>query len=134
MNYLTIRARADGTSFLTNETWPLHEGDFTPPSPPGYRTTETIGARGVLMMHHPAGYRDEWHCAPAPVLGTVLTGSVQILTSDGDARVLSPGDQFVATDLSGKGHKMEAMDGGSYDLALVVLDGSPAMLNERESK
>lgn len=126
MKYLTIRARSDGASFLTNETWPLHEADFTPPSPSGYRTTDKIGARGVLMMHHPAGYRDAWHCAPVPVLGTVLTGFVSIQTGDGDARVLSPGHQFVAADLTGNGHKMEEVSGGPYDLILVVLDALPS--------
>lgn len=128
MKYVAICTGSDGGSFLADETWPTRDGDFTPPSPAGYRITDTIGATGVLMMHHPAGYRDEWHCAPAPVLGTVLTGSVRIQTSDGDARVLSAGDQFVAADLTGKGHKMEEVDGAPYDLALVLLDTRPGTL------
>lgn len=123
MNYIRICADKDGTSFFADETWPLFDGDFTPPSPAGYSVTDVMGATGVLMMHHPAGYRDEWHCAPTPVLGTVLRGSVRIETSDGDARVLSPGDQFVAADLHGSGHKMEEETGGPYDVALVMLDG-----------
>lgn len=122
MKYVTICTGPEGDSFLTNATWPTHEGDFTPPSPSGYRITDTLAATGALMMHHPAGYRDAWHCAPARVLGTVLRGSVRIQTSDGDARVLSPGDQFVAADLTGKGHKIEAADGGAYDLMLVILE------------
>ncbi|WP_371226930.1 hypothetical protein [Roseovarius sp. 2305UL8-3] len=128
MKYIKICASEDGGSYFTEECWPLTESDFTPPSPAGYGITEKMGATDVLMMHHPAGYRDEWHCAPAPVLGTVLRGSVRIETSDGDTRILSPGDQFVAADLSGIGHKMEDVDGGAYDLALVVLGGLPDIL------
>ena len=59
------------------------------------------------------------------MLGTVLTGSVRVSTSDGDARVLEPGDQFLATDLTGKGHKMEEINTAAYDLALVVLEALP---------
>lgn len=128
MKYIQICASSDGDSYFADGTWLVFEADITPPSPAGYSVTETMAATGVLMMHHPAGYRDEWHCAPAPVVGTVLTGSVRITTSDGDIRVLSPGDQFVATDLTGSGHRMEEVNGGAYDLALVVLDGLPENL------
>ncbi|MDN3556803.1 hypothetical protein [Halomonas maura] len=134
MKYVQICTGNDGDSYLADHTWPLVDGDFTPPSPAGYSVTDTMAATGVLMMHHPASYRDEWHCAPARVLGSVLTGSVRIQTSNGDARVLSPGDQFVAADLSGKGHKMEEVNGGAYDLALVVLDDLPDMLSGGEAK
>ena len=84
-----------------------------------------MSATGVLMMHHPEGYRDEWHCAPRPVLGTVLSGTIRIETSDGDTRVLSPGAQFVAADLHGDGHKIEEISLKPYDLALVLLDHAP---------
>lgn len=133
MNFVHISAHDDGNSYFTDETWHLFEGAFTPPSPAGYAVTETIPATGVLMMHHPAGYQDEWHCAPAPVLGTVLTGAVRILTSDGDSRVLTSGDQFLAADLNGLGHKMEEVDAGPYDLALAVLSSVPAS-SAREGK
>ncbi|ASM75458.1 cupin (plasmid) [Pseudosulfitobacter pseudonitzschiae] len=129
MKFLRIRATDDGKSYFDDDTWPVFDGDFTPPSPAGYSVTETMGASGVLMMHHPAGYRDEWHCAPVPVLGTVLTGSVRIETSDGDTRLLSPGDQFVAMDLSGAGHRMEETNGAAYDFALVLLNGLPGPLS-----
>lgn len=80
------------------------------------------------MMHHPAGYRDEWHCAPAPVLGTVLSGTIRIDTSDGDNCVLKPGDQFVARDLKGDGHKIEETTLKPYNLALVVLKENPRQM------
>ncbi|MFV2051339.1 hypothetical protein [Aliiroseovarius sp. YM-037] len=128
MNYVKIYAGEDGKSRFVDETWQVIAGDFTPPSPSGYMVTPTMSASGVLVMHHPADYLDDWHCAPALVLGTVLKGSVRILTSNGDARVLAPGDQFLAADLTGSGHKMEEANGESYDLALVVLDNVPASL------
>lgn len=134
MKHVQIHTGEDGRSYLVDGAWPLFEGDFTPPSPGGYSITETMRAAGVLMMHHPAGYHDEWHCAPAPVLGTVLSGSVRIEASDGDTRLLSPGDQFVAADLSGVGHKIEEVNGDAYDVALVVLDGLPGALSADGSR
>lgn len=122
MKYVKICTRDDGNSCFIDETWPVFDGAFTPPSPAGYSVTDTLPAIGVLMMHHPAGYEDQWHCAPSPVLGTVLNGKVRIRTSDGDARILESGDQFMAIDLKGSGHMMEEVNADSYDLALVVLD------------
>ena len=125
MKYLRICADAAGDSYLTEEEWRLHDGAFTPPSPAGYFVTESLCTSGVLMMHHPADYQDEWHRAPAHVLGTVLRGLVRVCTSDGDTRVLEPGSQFLATDLTGRGHKMEEVNAEAYDLALVVLEALP---------
>lgn len=122
MEYVQICAGTDGASFFDDREWPVFDGAFTPPSPAGYSVTETFPASGVLMMHHPAGYRDEWHCAPTPVLGIVLRGTIRIETSDGDSRCLSPGDRFVATDVSGVGHRMEEVSGEAFDLALSLLE------------
>jgi len=125
LKYLKISTDPAGETRLAEEAWSLEPGDFTPPSPGGYFVTGTLPADGALMMHHPAGYEDDWHCAPARVLGIVLRGRLRIVASDGDSRVLEPGDCFLAADTSGKGHRMEEVDGGVYDLALVVLRDEP---------
>ena len=125
MRYVEIGTDDDGNSSLNDMTWAMLDGDFTPPSPPGYTVTRFIQATGVLMMHHPAGYKDEWHCAPTVVLGTVLRGTIEIRSSKGDTRLLTPGDQFVAADLTGAGHKIEEVNGQAYDLALIMLTPQP---------
>ena len=125
MNFIRIDHTVQGGSCMSSCDWELHEGSFTPPSPAGYFTSQELSAYGVMMMHHPAGYIDEWHCAPAPVLGTVLCGQVRIETHDLNSCVLHPGDQFLACDLEGKGHRMSEVNGGSYDLALVILEAVP---------
>lgn len=126
MKILRIEHDTNGGSYFSDHEWHLEPGSFTPPSPAGYFTTPQIATKGALMMHHPAGYQDQWHAAPTPVLGTVLTGRVRIQTSDMITRVLHPGDQFLACDLTGKGHRMSEVDDGPYDLALVVLTSPPA--------
>ncbi|WP_377192992.1 hypothetical protein [Ruegeria meonggei] len=116
----------NGGSWFADRVWTLQDGSFTPPSPTGYLTTPQIDASGILMMHHPPGYIDDWHTAPAVVLGTILRGEVRIQTSDMDTRVLHVGDQFLACDLEGKGRRMSEISGGHYDLALVILNSAPS--------
>ena len=126
MNFIRIDNDRLGESYFSDQEWDLHAGSFTPPSPAGYFTTKQMQSECVLMMHHPSGYQDEWHTAPAPVLGIVLTGNVCIQTSDMDERILNAGDQFLACDLKGKGHRMSEVKGEPYNLALVVLNSVPA--------
>lgn len=128
MKYTLIYADDTGSSHLCERDWAMRDGTFTPPSPAGYEVSDTCPATGVLMMHHPAGYRDEWHCAPSLVLGTVLAGTVRIDASSGTCCVLHPGDQFVAADLSGDGHKIEEVNFFPYSLAIVVLDNAAGIL------
>lgn len=128
MKYVLIHSDDHGHTHLTEKSWVQHAKDFTPPSPAGYEVTDTWTAGGVVMMHHPEGYRDAWHCAPSPVLGTVLSGTVRIEVSDGESCLLQPGDQFVASDLAGAGHKMEEHTLQPYDLALVILEKAPQSL------
>ena len=125
MNLVRIDNNETGETFLSDHEWELEAGSFTPPSPAGYFTTSQMPSDCILMMHHPVGYEDDWHIAPAPVLGTVLTGQVRIQTSDMDTRTLQSGDQFLACDLMGKGHRMSEVNNGSYNLALVVLGTPP---------
>lgn len=125
MKFHLIHNDSAGETHLSEQVWLMHEGEFTPPSPAGYLLSDTFEAESVMMMHHPAGYRDEWHCAPHPVLGTVTSGNVRIEVSCGDQAILRPGDQFLALDLDGAGHKMEEATQQSYDLALVVLKSIP---------
>lgn len=125
MKVIRIDHDRHGGSHLSDHVWTLDEGNFTPPSPAGYFTTVQMPATSVLMMHHPAGYEDDSHTAPAPVLGTVLTGKVCNQTSDMKTRIPHSGDQFLACDLTGKGHRMSEITNCAYDLALVILKSPP---------
>lgn len=122
--YLHIHNDDDGESHLSEGLWSLRSGDFTPPSPSGYLVSEVEDANGWIFMHHPPGYRDEWHTAPTRVLVIVLEGNARIQTSDGTERIIHPGDRILVEDTSGRGHKMEGVDGQAYSLALILLDGS----------
>ena len=124
INYFRVYNDARGESHLGDGQWFLRDGDFTPPSPPGYRTSNIMNARGWMVMHHPAGYRDAWHRAPARVLVIALAGSACVQASDGNTRVINPGDRVMVEDTEGRGHKIEGIGGQAYTLALVLLDSA----------
>lgn len=125
VDYLHLYNDAQGESHLLEQQWPTHEGDFTPPSPSGYRVSDVMNAQGVLVMHHPAGYQDAWHTAPTRVLLIVLTGNACIQTSDGTQRILHPGDRVLVEDTQGRGHRIDGLEGQAYTLALVLLESAP---------
>lgn len=125
LSHLRIYNDAEGESHVADGQWPMHDGDFTPPSPPGYLVSDTMEARGWMLMHHPPGYRDAWHTAPARLVVIVLAGSARVRTSDGSERIIRPGDRVLVEDVTGRGHKMEGVDGQAFSLALVLLEARP---------
>ena len=52
-----------------------------------------------------------WHHAPARQIVIVLSGTVEIVTGDGEKRRWAAGQAFVADDLTGKGHQTQWIDG-----------------------
>ena len=55
-------------------------------------------------------------------------------TSDGDSRLIEPGQVLFHEDTWGRGHRESEVDGGSYDLMLVpVAEGVSAVGSSTES-
>lgn len=68
-----------GASYFFEHELELCAGSFTPLSPAGYFKTSQLPTDIVLMMHHPAGYEDEWQTALQPDNGDCLTETIAIL-------------------------------------------------------
>ena len=122
MRYLRVCSDADGQSHISEHEWDMHEEDFSPPSPGGYFVTDPMPASGVTIMQNPAGIEDVWHPVPACVLVTVLKGRIRLQASDGDNRIIEPGDQIVFEDTTGQGHQLDELDRQEYNFAIVRLD------------
>ena len=104
MELLHVYVDDEGDSHFGDIDLPLFEGDLTPPSPSGYTITEPLEASSVTFMRTPAGYRDEWHPVPEPLLAILLSGRLRMETSDGDARIIEPGQVLFHEDTWGNGH------------------------------
>jgi hypothetical protein len=85
---------------------------------------ERIGADGFTLMASavfssstacfvtlPSGLDQDWHQAPARQLVILLSGSVEVTTTDSEVRRWHTGDMFLASDVVGQGHKTRTIDG-----------------------
>ena len=52
-----------------------------------------------------------WHQAPARQLVFLLSGSVEVTTTDNEMRRWDSGDLFMAADISGRGHRTRVVGG-----------------------
>lgn len=65
----------------------------------------------IRFVELPAGLDQSWHHAPARQIVVVLSGTLEVGTSDNQKRRCIPGQAFIADDLTGKGHLTRVIDG-----------------------
>jgi hypothetical protein len=79
-----------------------------------------LPATGVLFKNEPSPHILDWHPAPRRQYCITLSGSVDIRVGDGTVKRFSPGDVFLAEDLTGQGHI--ALPTDNWARAFVTLD------------
>jgi hypothetical protein len=95
---------------------------------------ERIGADGFTLMASnpfdatavcfvclPAGLDQDWHQAPARQLVMLLSGSVEVTTTDDEVRRWNAGEMFIAGDITGRGHKTRTIDGPATVMFIPVV-------------
>ena len=65
----------------------------------------------VRFVILPEGYDHDWHNAPRRQIVILLSGVVEVRTSDNQTRRWGAGDVMLADDVRGKGHQTRAIDG-----------------------
>ena len=65
----------------------------------------------VRFVELPEGYDHDWHNAPRRQIVILLSGVVEVRTSDNQIRRWGAGDVLLADDVSGEGHQTRAIDG-----------------------
>ncbi len=98
MKYTRIYADANGQSHFADVEVAMKPG----PSNTG-TISEMITAKGV-MFRSSGEYFIDWHNAPRRQFVVNLTGTVEIVASDGETRRFGPGTVLLAEDVTGKGH------------------------------
>jgi len=105
MKVHNIYADADGeTHFRDVDVAWAHEGL-------GGRMSERLPATGVIFRETGGDYALDWHNAPRRQYIVNLDAAVEITVSDGEVRVIGPGEVILAEDVSGKGHLSRAVSG-----------------------
>ena len=83
------------------------------PSPAGgiLKQSGAWPSPAVRFVELPAGLDQSWHYAPARQIVVVLSGCVEVETSDNEKRRCIAGQAFIADDLTGKGHSTRVVGG-----------------------
>ncbi|MSR13254.1 MAG: hypothetical protein EXR86_01560 [Gammaproteobacteria bacterium] len=75
------------------------------------RLSNPYASPNVQFIELPAGMDQDWHNAPARQLVTVLTGTIEVETTDGVRKQWRAGDTFLPADVTGRGHRTRCIDG-----------------------
>ncbi len=80
-------------------------------------------AKLVRLQPVPLGRTSPLHPEPAPTLATVVTGWIEITTSQGETRRFGPGQAMLFLDTEGRGHAFAASPEPSVLMIVRLQDG-----------
>jgi hypothetical protein len=115
-----LYADAAGESHSDAVAVELAPTPFAPPAPPVERSPPLTATR-CFVLGLSQGWYGDWHPAPRRQLCCVLTGAVEVQTSDGGVRAFRPGDAFLTEDATGRGHVLRTAGSGGVLAAIVRL-------------
>jgi hypothetical protein len=70
-----------------------------------------LPAQSTMVTDMPAGFYQDWHPASRRQLLFVLSGTLEVETSDGKKQRCSSGEVFLADDVGSRGHRTRTIDG-----------------------
>jgi len=73
--------------------------------------SDSYASPNVRFAELPAGMSQTWHNAPARQIVVVLSGVLEVSTTDGQTRQWRAGEAFLADDVTGKGHLTRTVGG-----------------------
>ena len=122
MNLTRFVATADGGSRFEEVEIPLNiaregAGGYT------LLTSEGFSSDCVCFVSLPADLDQDWHQAPTRQLVQLISGTVEVTTTDNESRRWSSGDFFVAADVTGRGHKTRVIDGPAIVIFIPLPEG-----------
>ena len=122
MKITRVEACADGGSrFVDIEIpWSVERDDGL-----GHRLrlSTPYASPAVQFVELPAGMEQDWHHAPATQLVVVLSGVLEVETTDGERRRWRAGDALLPADTSGRGHRTRCVGGAVRLLFAPLPDG-----------
>ena len=89
---------------------------------PAGKLSKRLPATGIIFRQVQPNYDLDWHPAPRRQYIINLDGGVEITASDGEKRVIGPGEVFLVEDTHGKGHLSKAIDGKLRNCIFVTLE------------
>ncbi|MBV8085681.1 MAG: hypothetical protein JO247_12810 [Chloroflexi bacterium] len=81
-----------------------------------------MGATNITFNTAKAGMDYQWHNAPRRQFVIGLSGTYEVVVSDGETRQVAPGTVLLAEDLTGRGHIMRVPASNDVYYAAVPLE------------
>lgn len=75
------------------------------------RRSGVLPAQSTMLTEMPEGMNQDWHPASRRQLVVVLSGTVEVETSDGSKKRWSGGEMFLADDVGSRGHRTRTIGG-----------------------
>ena len=116
MKYVHLYTGTDGKSHFKDVEVEIKDAGSR-----GQRS-ELMKATGILFSISGADYSLDFHPAPRRQFVITLDGEVEITASDGEKRLLRPGDVMLADDTTGRGHISRAVNNRPWTAIFVTLD------------
>ena len=120
MKYVRLYSDEGGDSHFEDVEVEFESADFAPPAPP-LDLSSSKPASQFVFVRAPSGWYVDWHTAPKRQFTCCLAGEVKITASDGETRLLLPGDILLIEDTTGKGHKSKVISDEDHYAAVVQL-------------
>jgi hypothetical protein len=118
VSYHRIYADPQGNSHVDTVTVDQSLARAAPPAAPFYVSGDKPASKYRFYTFEP-GWIGELHPAPTRQFLSLLSGTVEMETTDGTLRLFGPGDLVLLEDTSGKGHVTRNI-GNSYAMFLVI--------------
>ncbi len=103
MEFHRLFADPEGESHWEDIEVTLEERSFAPPATK-IEISEPEPARQTMFLRLKSGWDEPIHPTPVAQKLICLAGAVKVTASDGDARLIGPGDVWHMEDTHGKGH------------------------------
>jgi len=94
--------------------------DYAPPAPP-MGATDPAAANAYVLLQVPAGWDGGMHNTPLRQIAVVLSGSVEVETSDGEKKKFGAGGLFLMEDTTGVGHSTRNAGDGELGVIMIHL-------------
>jgi hypothetical protein len=122
MKVTRFHATPDGESRFQEIDIPIKEARPVE-SGPSIMQSNAWASPSIRFLELPAGLDQSWHHAPARQIVVVLSGSLEVGTTDNQKRRCSAGQAFIADDLTGKGHVTRVVDGPARVMFVQLPEG-----------
>lgn len=118
VTYHRLYTDAQGGSHFDTVTIEQNLATGAPPAPPFHISEDKPASKYRFYSFQP-GWIGDWHPCPTRQFLALMSGEVEMETTDGTVRQLGPGDLVLLEDTSGKGHVTRNI-GDGYAMFFVV--------------